>query len=117
MLSFLEQLRRARNLRAILVIAALFASQSPLACAFEASADAETPGMVAAFPAAETDTGTDCCALCTDCQLGCVAAVTSRTHLTDLSFDIHPQSGIGPDGAAAKTWSPPTRLRPPIPTA
>ena len=111
-----DRLRGLAALRVLLVVAAILASQSSLACAIEEA--------VFATPVAATDSGPDgtaepdggCCALCTDCTHSggcCSFAATPRAGVEGNTPVPLRDARLSPDAAAPGAWTPPTLLRPP----
>jgi hypothetical protein len=117
--TLLHRLRRAPALRVLLVVATLLASQSSLACAFEAVAEAAGSEIVAdteAVPAGETE---GCCSLCFDCVYcgGCGFAASLRADNLGVSFELTLSEKLTPATEASHSWTPPALLRPPITVA
>ena len=107
-----DRLRRASALRAVLVVAALLASQNALACAFEEVLVAQGTEIVA------NEEG--CCTLCFDCANCGVchgSALSSRASSNHLSFRSSTYAKFPIEATAPTLWTPPALLRPPISAA
>jgi hypothetical protein len=116
----LERLRRNTALRVLLVVAAVLASQSSLACAVEESFAPATE-FASTQPLddspADAPDADGCCALCTDCAHSggcCSFAASPRTGAALLTLDSPGDGRIGTTTTAPLRWNPPTLLRPPI---
>ena len=79
-ISLFDRLRHAAPLRALLVIAALFASQSSLACALEdvPSKAGATAAYVEDSTGHESPADTACCALCAHCSHGSCCTIAAN---------------------------------------
>jgi hypothetical protein len=125
-LTLFDRFRRATTLRVFFLVAALLASQSSLACAFENvfAAPASAPSIVVAegaqdhVPAVpEENSGDDCCGLCrtcTHCGGCCSFAVAVRAGEAHVSVPSILYANISFATAAPALWAPPALLRPPI---
>jgi len=124
-LSLFDRFRRASALRVVFLVAALFASQSSLACAFEEvfaapqaeAAIAAADSVSGHAPDFEKNSGDDCCGLCRNCTHcgGCCSfAVAVRAGDASVSglFTFHANLSFAT--AARPLWTPPTLLKPPI---
>jgi hypothetical protein len=117
--ALLDRFRRTPALRVLLVLATLLASQSSLACAFEAVAEAAGSELVAGtevVPAADTE---GCCSLCFDCAYcgSCSLAASLRADSLGVSFELVLAEKLTPATEASHSWTPPALLRPPITVA
>jgi hypothetical protein len=118
-LSLPNRLRAMPALRVLLVLAAILASQSSLACAMEeyfSQASIEIPAAAPDGDAPDRPADGGCCALCTDCAHsgGCCAFAASARQGTDR-LSPAPLFATRPGPLAAPTsWTPPALLRPPI---
>jgi hypothetical protein len=107
-----DRLRRASALRVVLILAAMLASQTSLACAMEATSAAQDTEIIAT-----EESGEDCCALCLDCAHcgGCHSfAVNPRDAFAQFSFAGILTAKLTAATAAPTSWTPPALLRPPI---
>jgi len=125
-ITLFDRFRRTLVLRVVFLAAALLASQSSLACAFEAVfAAQETELSIVVVGVVQSDAaaasadhaGEDCCSLCVDCAYcgGCCSfAVTARLNAAHLSLASIADANLSLATAAPTLWKPPTLLRPPI---
>lgn len=123
-MTFFDRLRRSSLLRALLVVAALVAIQSSLACTFaevdsaqatetESRTDTTSAGN---GPGTSRESGDQCNVQCLNCmQCGChssAAIVRADDVLPGFAPVIY--ADISPETAVPEPWTPPTPLRPPI---
>jgi hypothetical protein len=127
-MTLLDRLRRASLLRVVLVIAAILASQSSLACAFEAATGDQGVELAAgvfvdekARAVASGENPEDgCCSLCFDCAHcgGChTSAVSPRIGAAHPAFASYAFAKISRVTSAPTRWTPSALLRPPIDAA
>jgi hypothetical protein len=120
-MTLFDRFRKAPALRVVFLIAALLASQSSLACAFEGVfAGGQTDVSIVAPDPVQADTGNGCCNLClncTNCGGCCSFAVSLRASDTRLSLASIAYANLGLATAAPTLWTPPTLLKPPIDAA
>jgi hypothetical protein len=121
-LTLFDRLRRASALRVVLVVAAMFASQNSLTCAFEEVFVAQGTEIVASDVAGASadESGEDCCTLCPDCAScgGChTSAVSPRAINAHSSFRTATYAKFTLATVSPKHWTPPALLRPPISAA
>jgi hypothetical protein len=115
-MTLLVRLRRASSLRVLLVIATLLASQTALACAFEAAFEFQSAADVADVDASD-GIKDDCCTMCVDCAHcgGCHSSLASpRSAHNPLDHASIAYAKISLADAAPTLWTPPALLRPPI---
>jgi hypothetical protein len=107
-----DRFRRPSALRVVFIIAALLASQSSLACAFEGILDSQGIEIVVNDVSGE-DCCTSCvnCANCGSCHSSAVSPRAGSAHLSFLSISF---AKLSLATAAPKLWTPPALLRPPI---
>jgi hypothetical protein len=114
-----DRFRRASPLRVIFVVAALLASQSSMACAFDEAPPQEIE-YAAGVAESPDGSGDDCFSLCFECAScgGCCSvAVNLRGSDAQPAFAAIDRMLITSATTAPKLWTPPALLRPPITAA
>ena len=114
--STFDRLRSSLTLRALVVVAAILASQNSLACALEDM----SPTSVAAVEMtsgsehdADTEESCSMCVGCGFCGSGCGFAASPRTDTSFFELAPVRDAKVILVTAAPQAWTPPTLLRPP----
>jgi hypothetical protein len=123
-MTLFDRLRRASALRIVLIAATLMASQSSLACAFEAAVGNQgteaiasmDSGSVGAEAPSSDDSDGGCCSFCLDCAHcgGCHSSVLNLRSQSGLALALIVETRAQLDDVAPALWTPSTLLRPPI---